>query len=641
MTGGDSNGAILGREALYENRVVTLRVQVVQQATQDLAQAKIGALVDKLQEAEKGGIDCVWTPANSTKSGTLKVLLGEIVSLPVVMQGDDAGWMVNAPVAEIELTCKPGIRGAEVAGTPTASTLPLMTVELTGVTGDLPADGRLIVTDSATQSRRHVEWGLESRYYPTSSPPSLIVDSDSLVTAGFAGTGTTRAGAYDPGAAGNSVIRGTLATQAIGVCGTGVLPHVGTFRVKARVYGVASDTSSIYVRLAWQDGDGPWRANSYTQLPVVNAFAEVDLGMIRVDPVSSGLGTQRWQGRIEAYSSTVGDTVDVDYMLLVPAAEGYALVRGEYSYVPGVLVARDEFTSIASGTALNARVAPSGGTWATSGAATDFAAADLPTASDETMARSTTAAEATPRWAVLGATNYTNTEVGVDVRADNATLLTTISNPHLIVGARWVDSSNYLRLRLGQGSFTLSTIVAGVTVAMSSKAISAAVGTWFKLRLVVFTSGAAIGTLLDSTGTSTLASVKLQHSSLATGGALATGKPLFADQLITAAAGWSRYYDNFYAATPDAEPIAIYSTQSLEVRSDTAKREDSTGVYYGDPPSYRGSRFTVPPAGAGSRKARIAVKARRNDVAVNTDDQIADNLTVTANYSPVWLAVPR
>ena len=55
--------------------------------------------------------------------------------------------------------------------------------------------------------RRHVEWGLEK----VQSAHALLIDSDSLtVGSGYAGSQTTRTGAYDPDATGNNVIRAAL-----------------------------------------------------------------------------------------------------------------------------------------------------------------------------------------------------------------------------------------------------------------------------------------------------------------------------------------------------------------------------------------------------------------------------------------------
>lgn len=636
VTGGDSDGATLARGPLYENAEIVARVRVVVQSTMDLAIAKLAALGDKLQESERNqtGVAITWTPADGTIQATGRALSGEITDLPVTAQGDEAGWFVKTPVVTITLTRDPFWRGAEVSGgTTTASTLPVVTLELTSVAGDVPAEGRLVVTDAATQSRRLVRWGLESRFYPTSSPPSLILDSDSLVTSGFAGTGTTRTGAYDPGAAGNSVIRGTLALQPIAVCGTGVQTHVGTFHVFARVWSTETTTGAIsYVRLSWQDGEGPVRSNTYTTTPLNAAWVEVDLGIITTTTATSG--TQKWLGRVDAYSTAVGETLDVDYVYLVPAQEGYAEARGIYSYVPGVLVARDEFTGRAAALALNALVAPLGGTWATSGVATDFAAADLPTATDETMSRSTAVVEASPRFAILGATSYTDVEVGVD----NYRTGTGYANCAVI--GRWVDANNYVAAALGVFGLSLVAWVAGVAVSTATESFVTPASAWHSVRLVAYTSGTAIATVLDSAG-AVIRTCQIQHSSIATGGALATGKPGMYDQSTLGIAPSVRYFDNFYVATPAPEAIVVYSGRTAELRSTMAIRSDSTGTYYGDVPGYRGSRFYVPPAGTRTRKARIAVVARRNDVVVAQDDQIADSTTIQALVTPRYVNVPR
>lgn len=637
LSGGDADGAVLARDPQYENRVVTARVRIAAQSTMDLALSKIAAIGEKLEEAERNqtGVILQWTPADATlTTGTFRCLSGEVTDLPVMVDGDGAGWFVKSPIVTVTMTCDPFMRGAEAsAGTTSASTLPLVTLELTSVAGDVPAEGRLVVTDAASQARRLVRWGLESRYYPTSSPPGLILDSDSLVTSGFAGTGTTRTGAYDPGAAGNSVIRTTLALQPIAACGTGVQTHIGTFHVFARVWSTETTAGAIsYVRLSWQDGDGPVRSNSYAQAPMNAAWVEVDLGTITTTTAIAG--TQKWLGRIDAYSTAVGETLDVDYIYLVPAHEGYGEARAIYSYSAGVQVARDEFTSIAATTALNARVAPVGGTWATSGVATDFVASDGPFTGDETESRGTVS-EATPRFAILGATSYTDVEVGLDMLASPRVVGLTTS-----VIARWVDSSNYVHAGItGLDVFYVSSTVAGAVVANRSVTLGIASITWHEVRLLAFASGRAIALLLDSAG-GVLATTEIQHSSIATGGALATGKPGFRDtNAVSTASG--RYYDNFYVATPAAEPIAVHSGRTATIASTYAQRQDSTGTYAGDVPGYRGSRFLVPPAGTRTRKARIAVMARRNDVVVAQDDQIADSTTIQALLTPRYVNVPR
>jgi hypothetical protein len=127
--------------------------------------------------------------------------------------------------------------------------------------------------------------------------------------------------------------------------------------------------------------------------------------MISIPPKT--LGTQRWTGQIEAYSTTAGDTVDIDYVMLIPTGEGYGKARG--SLAAGVLTVNgyDEFTGTTAGAGLDTRTAPSGGTWATSiGTATgDFLFVDGPGAGEETISRATTSDTGVGRFGILGSTN--------------------------------------------------------------------------------------------------------------------------------------------------------------------------------------------------------------------------------------------
>lgn len=360
IVGIDADGAALLRDPLTDNRVVTARIRVGPRTTMDLALADVGSLVDKLEEAERqpDGVALVYTPATATKTFTLYVLSGEITDVPISIT---SGWLVKSPLITVKLTCKPFGYGAEVTGSTVTNANAYQTVAQGSVSGDVPAEARVVITDNASKDRRHVEVGIQYRYYDAGT--SLELDSDDMTAVG--GTATTRSGAYDPGASGNSVIRATLGVQPTTVCSTGNLGHVGVFRVKARVYASALD---VRVRLNWQEGSGSFRPNPWAAPAVAGGFSEIDLGLIAIPP--KVLGTQRWTGRIEAYTTAPGDTVDIDVLWLVPAGEGYGVARGIYTYQPGALVGRDEFTGATS--TLNGRSAPSGGTWATSGATTDF-----------------------------------------------------------------------------------------------------------------------------------------------------------------------------------------------------------------------------------------------------------------------------
>lgn len=818
IKGADSNGALLAREPLCDNRVVTMTLRVERTATMDLALAKIGLVVDKLKECQRNanGLALTYLPHDSALTAlTVRCLSGQIVGLPVDIT---SGWLVNTPQIMLKLTCLPFFEGAEVtsyvneitnprasvnttgmantsptgflasgatitrdtgqsppigtttfkvvtgavnqhggslslnavipagrtyaisfyakgaaggevlewfldlvpafstvqaatlttgwvryttlftttvtsgaspsfvvrqntataktwymtlfqvaavastASVPTyfdgdtgtgyvwlgttglsasagpnavLSTEPIVPLELSSIAGDVTAKGRIIVTDNAAQSRRFVPWGLESRWYPTSSAPSLTIDSTSMVTSGYTGATNTLSGAYSGGS--NNVILAGIRPQVQAACALGSLTHVGQFRPQLRASIAPADLlSTVHVRLAYQVGDGPWR-NLPWQAPAVTGWNNIDLGLVTIP--AAVRGAQRWTGRIETYDSgvTIGGSINVDAVWLMPA-EQFGRARATYAYQPGPAVGADTFPSITAGTALNGRTATTGGTWATSGATTDFAAADAPLATDETEVRSTTSDSGVGRHAVLGSTAYADTEVSVDFYRTVSP--GTSSTFRQGVQARWVDASNRFEVTVsGDFTFLARKVVAGATTTLASFYYPAfQLSAWYNARVVIFASGRFFATLTGPDG-GTIAVLTGQDAVLATGGALDDGKPAFIDYNGTATAS-TRYYENFYAATPPAEPIVCYSGQSIEFREDTTLREDSTGVYYGPPTEYVGGRPFFPPAGGPARKTRIAVMARRNDVMGSPDDNIADSLLVQASWVPRYLVVP-
>jgi hypothetical protein len=634
ITAADSEDAALFRQPLHENRTITMKLRVTPQASMDTALDQVAALVDKLRKASSSpsGIALVWTPTDSARSRTFDVVAGEITGLPISLAGDGYSWVLHRPVVTVELTCKPYWRGTETLTSTASSSTPFVTLEIPSVTGDVPALGRLIITDTATQSRRHVEWGLEGPL-TYNNATSLLIDSDNMVTSGFAGIGGTLTGAYDPNAAGNTTILANVSASAItAVCGTGDLSHVGVFRVKARVQ-VTSQTAQI--RLSWRAADGPFNANPWVQANVANRWEEVDLGTITIP--ATVVGTQRWTGQVEALGAALSPgQIYVDYLTLVPVSDGYGKARASYSYVPGAIVAQDSFQGTTAGNALNGRVAVTGGTWATSGDATDFVFDDIFYAlfdGVESIVRSTNAAEATGRFAILGATNYTDVQVDARIKwSVSATAAT------LALVARWTDASNHLRFVASPGTAGGATrieqVVAGVVTTLATSTwLSAGAGAMYRARLLAFASGRAIAQILSTSG-ALLAQLDASSSVLATGGTLQTGKPGLHNKSNSDPV--NRRFTEFSVSTPAVEPIAIYSGKKMQVRYDDTLRQDSTATYTGRPQSYRGSRFLVPVG-----TSRVLVKARRNDIEGAADDNVLDATQIQVGWTPRGLAVPR
>lgn len=643
LTAADSESAVLMRQPLHENREITMTLRVAQQASMNAALDQVGVILDKLYRASAtpDGVALVWTPANSTRSVTFDVLAGEIPELPIGLADHAWSWFKQRPIFTIVMTCEPYWRGTETLTSTASSSTPITTLEVANVTGDVPALGRLIVTDTATQSRKHFEWGMES---PTTynSGTSLIIDSDSLVTSGFAGTGNTRTGAYDPNATGNNVIRSAYYGQiVVAICGTGAQSHIGSFRVKARVF---SNSTNIWFRFGWQVGDGSTARNQWIATIIDGQWNELDLGTIVVPPVLTG--TQKWSGFIEVMAAGGGtgvstDNVDVDYFLLVPVDAGYGKARAPFSPQSGVTQTFDDFSSTTAGGALSGRTPIVGAAWVTAGSPTDFAFVDGPNLYEESVTRSAVSDTGYGRFATAGG-SVTNTDISVNVARN---VVGSNANFELGLVARYVDISNYLSAYVWWNAttspaapywqFEIHINIAGTATVLRTYRLASFGGTqWSRLRLLVFASGRFHAELFDSTGAFVTA-LDGYDVRLATGGTLATGKVGIRDR-SAGATSVLRYYDNFQAVTPVAEPAVIYSGRSAQVRYDDTIRQDSTGVYNGRPESYRGTRFLLPPG-----TSRVLAKARRNDIETIADDAVTDATQIQVGWTPRGLAVPR
>jgi hypothetical protein len=147
----DSEAQLLVRNPLHENREITATIAVAPAADKDGALTRIGQIVDKLQAASAymDGVELTWSPSGSSLTVTFDVLAGEVTDLPVDWE---SGWMVNAPTVTVTMRAKPYWRGTEIVTGVTSGSGPVLTAEIVNLIGDVPALGRLIVTDAATQS---------------------------------------------------------------------------------------------------------------------------------------------------------------------------------------------------------------------------------------------------------------------------------------------------------------------------------------------------------------------------------------------------------------------------------------------------------------------------------------------------------
>jgi hypothetical protein len=806
----DADGGALAYEPNYTNSEFLLKVRIVPQATMDTALTKWGELQAKLQKAsryrDKGGIPLVWTPAGSTRSYTFYVLLGEISELPITVEGDLAGWFISSPVIQVKLTCRPfGYLAERTILAEKANATPLQEITLEGVGGDVPAEGRLIVTEKAATDRRHLEWGLDQlarsaltnlvpnpsgevdavgyvlnkaswaegevkqeanpsfysgeyalrvkakkdatatlrtlsllqstavgsitpgQPYCFSAPIDVVdnissglsvridwytaalayisssatsasylstgetrlsvanqiapatasvatvvlqgtsatsgdtvdfwtdgwqleqgttvsayMDGDSpdagwtggrgasasvhpatglilaasMITAGFSGSSTTRAGAYSS----SKVIRASAVTLPTVVCGTGDISHVGSYRVKGRVYPTSE---AARFRISYRVGDGPFKALPWVAAPGVNNFYEVDLGEITLEEVE--LGIQRSEIRVEHMSVGSVHQNDANYLELIPTTSGYGKARAPQFYeAPTALVGSDAFEQVGGGT-LAGKVAPIGGAWSEAGDPGGFT---LDSTNHYVTRTEVSDAEGTGHVGLLGP-EYTDIAVGADLYIP--------ADPGGGFGQYGVVA-RYSSITKGLYAFVtaysgepnkwhLATGGKSGNIFAEGKTPYQVYGQWIKLRLVALSNGNWQFWLNEKLLASGF------DSRLVSGGELGQGKVGIYDQHVQPSAN-TRYFDNFASFVPTTTAVCR-SGKEMEVRSDETLRQDTTGNYWGAPPSSRGSRFFVP---VGS--SRLAAKMRRNDVDTEVDSSVTDNQGVEVTIAERFLA-PR
>lgn len=506
------------------------------------------------------------------------------------------------------------------------SSEPQIDAEIRAVPGEVAAEGRIILTDAATQTRAFAEVGRETLLYDSTAPGPTLIDSDQLSVSGLAGTANTRSGAYDPLAAGNSVIRGTTSPNWVGLCETATLSNIGTYRVKARVW---TDATDAQIRAAYKTGDTP-----LTRLdPVVpqqsSAWIEVDLGVI--DVRTAAIGTQQLIVRIEFIAATGAKTLDIDYLELIPA-EGYAKARAPITIgTPSVFSARSEFDTESG--AITGDSLATGGTWTGAGDADDFSVAG---GVATRVAVSDAGGIQAGRLITASTPTLTATAVAVDFKQSSVLLASACAASGVVF--RYADISNFACVYFIPGAGGSAIIEFDIRVAASNTIVATAfvppavADRNYRLTVVADAAG-NVSAFLDSKPVLTT-----QSTALATGGALASGKAGIFDTLSGASAN-TRTYNNFAAWVPDSD-AAIYSGRDIQFRWDDTLRANSAGTIYGRPPVPRGARMFIPAAGAESKITRLVAKAARSDIEGFLRDQVADALRVEARVRARSLVAP-
>lgn len=527
-----------------------------------------------------------------------------------------------------------------------------------GIEGNGDGLGSLEITDTSAATSRALIGGIEQADYDTTAATAALYYAAEALTPLDSSSLQTRSGAHG---AGNNVIRSGAATGGWqSILSTKIaasslhLTHVGLFRVLARVYA-PTRTGDMRLRLAYGQGDllAP-EINDSVKVPAAGAFYLVDLGLVRIDKVKAG--TQRWEGRIQVKSLS-GDLVEIDDIRLVPVGFASLDVRAPLLGVPpSTYAARDEFEQ--AGGALNAKVLPQGGSWATSGGlGADYQVDGTNDWLDRTDAATADGSGANAgKVALAGVGTATDILASVDLASDKTVWVNGVTQqiggpggPINVAGAytqalviRYVDANNYVRLvyekagTSGAAELRLEIVTAGAVAATWRVNVSSlAAEVWATVRLAATATG-FFAAWFASPGAALGSPVLAGHDTrLATAGSHASGRyGLYDQQDDISASRPERRYDNFAVWTPTSD-AALYASRKARWMHDGYWREDSAGTLY-SPKGNEGDPLLVPPATRERRTLRAIVMASTGDLEQLPDVSavlINAQLTTTPRYA--------
>lgn len=534
----------------------------------------------------------------------------------------------RATSIEVTLRARPFGRGAtETVGPDNdETTLPALSFTLADVAGDVPALGRLIVTERQGVDQARVLWGLRSRYYDPASTAGLFFEAESrtpgVSPAAVVADGTASGGSVIQSGGALAGYRTILTTQASG--GGAHLTHVGTYRVLARV---KSSAELADVTFDYAEGDLSRRTETKRIHRTKSTNWELaDLGVVR-------LSRGRWEGRVlMRYPIAAAGTFSVDYLVLVPIAEGAGeAFGGPVQSAPSSYAAIATFGTTAA--ALSGTVADIGGVFTGGGDADDFS---VPSGSG--VAQRAATSDSAAVLGVNGRMDWINglsmgaTMVSVDFLSSAV-----YAGQGQGVAARVASSAAGLMLRYfwnGPPSGTPQVVLTNTSGGSFQVTVPQLVAnTWYTITLYVDLQGRVYGWLSPQGAPLGEPIISGVFTSLATGGALAAGSVGIVDT-HTGAVAVTRQYDNFLAWSPPAD-AAVFASRQLEVRSADVRRQDSAGAVWG-PVGYEGDYLLVPPAGPEKRTAQVVVKGSRS----LANDTGIDDIRGALAYTPRYLSVP-
>jgi len=660
-----TEGDPYGAPPRYRNRTFTYKILILQTAD-SLLENIVGALQEKVAKiAREGGTLRVITP-NET------AVTFDLVDADIALPKDWYYVHRSMLMVDLVLTGLPHGRGRTIlnADSNTETSLPVNVMTVDSIGGDVPALGKLYITEpEGTKDRWSWAWGVQSRYYDPS--PNAALHFDAKDREYFqAGAGAVAAIADNPSIgvffAGGTAIRwanfqsrdfqALMSTQGIG--GGSHHRHVGGYQVWARLgleNTLITSPPDVQARLDWVQGD----FNSYTvndpvtmKAPPSNqpvAMFTVPLGVVRLDPAPVGQ-QQRWEGRFSfssgtaTWNRTVGAlSIYIDDYWLQPIDEGSGRGDAISRFItPTTFVARDSFEQN-SGT-LTGRVADAGGTWIGAGDATDYGFDATGLYAVRTALADTDLNSG--RLETLGTAQYASVCVHADVSTDK-TPSTLVSEGDLGVIARYKGTAAHVRAVYDYGGVSSAAEYLRIVKVTGGVHREIAIATvprvpaqqWQGIRLQIDTTG-RLAAWIYPTGAVMPGqpTIELYDGDFAAGGTLDTGTTGIYDAWQVADP-CTRRIDNFWAGsvTPDA---ALFAGGTALVTHDSARRS-AGGTVYGAVSRYEGNYFKISPAGQEGRVARVIAFASRSRFGGEMATPSIDDLGMRVDYTERYLDIPR
>lgn len=641
----DTEGALAVPDSIhYDNREIGFKVRVYG-STDEQVEDRLNRLADRVAHVHRnGGVLGVTTPGGAT------IFFDLVGEFDADAEFGEPWLRLNKTDVEIRLQALPYWRAEEEFVGTFAQTVgrPVLDFVTEAIAGNVPALGRLVIRDQVGADRFTVVIGSQSTNYSPDANKALYYTGEQFTPLGSSTT---------PGF--GVIFRGDLGPVAQAILSSRLvttdthLGHHGNYRVWAILTRPTTNTGVVTVQLEWAEGDFKRR----NQNPSVTFNANdregvltyTDLGAVSITPEA-----ERWEFRLTASSTVLGDDINVAAFMLFPTDDTYIKLSGQrLIIVPSAFTALDYFDQTAG--ALAGKTMTQGGTWGAGGSdPTDFTvnatthAAERSEGNDANQVLGGRAALVSGSFTdqavqVASTVNYT----GAGAAGANQTTMRGFAMRYLgtsngmqagileTAGVASTDARAYIAIRVGGVDLAIldQPLPVGIAPFRGTSSPSIPMGTPIGMYCRADSSGLVQLSIwiADLTHFTTWYA---WHQDLATGGALASGQMGIYDGHVGAAGDFTRVYDYFGAYIPTKD-AALFSNQSLELTHNSATRYDEGGLAKSKVSIRRGNYFKPKPG-----QNRLLVVPMRNDPDLATNAAPNDVVEADLYVAKRGLIVP-